>query len=77
MESELVTNSEKIHIINQHIKNKAYSLYNLEISILSENASSVPSQNTIDSLSQQIIDAENQIVALKEELQLIESESNV
>jgi len=63
-----LSNAEKIAVINQHIKNIEYSKYNLEISIIEENAATAPSQETIDSLNDQIADLENKKAALNSEI---------
>lgn len=68
----IVTDEEKIHILNQHIKNAAYSLYNVEVSLLAENSLTSKDQNTIDSLSQQKTDYEEKIAAMQAEIALIE-----
>lgn len=64
----LLTNEEKISIINSHIKNLEYNKYNLEISVIEENAKATPVSETLISLNSQISETSAQIVALESEL---------
>lgn len=64
----MLSNEEKIVIINQHRKNLEYSKYNLDISLIEENAVDSPSQEAIVSLNNQIDDLNSKISALDAEL---------
>lgn len=66
--STTLTNEEKSGIISQHIKNVEYSLYNLNLSLLEENAVSSPDADKISSLNDQIDDLNAQKTALESEL---------
>ena len=66
-----LTNQEKIEIINQHIKNLNYSLYNLQISLKEELAIDTPNQDSVSSINQQIADNTSKKSALIAELELI------
>ena len=62
---------EKVVIVNQHLKDLAYSAYNLELSLIEVNASSNPNQDNIDSLNSQMQDINNRKLALQSELDLL------
>jgi hypothetical protein len=66
--STILTNEEKSGIISQHIKNVEYSLYNLSLSLIEENAVSSPDEDKISSLNDQIADLNAQKTALETEL---------
>lgn len=66
--STILTNEEKSGIISQHIKNVEYSLYNLNLSLIEENAVSSPDADKISSLNDQINDLNSQKSALESEL---------
>jgi hypothetical protein len=65
---EYVSLEEKKHMINNFIKNLSYNRYNLEISLLAENAIDNPSQSNINSFNLQIEEIDDKILALKSEL---------
>ena len=65
---EYVSLEEKKHMINNFIKNLSYNRYNLEISLLAENAIDNPSQSNISSFNLQIEEIDDKILALKSEL---------
>jgi hypothetical protein len=60
-----LTKAEKIQIIESHKKNLDYNRYNLEISVIQENAKSNPDSLTIADLSAKIDD---QLAALDTEI---------
>jgi hypothetical protein len=64
----ILTNEEKISIIDQHKRSIEYSKYGYEMSLIEENAVSKPSQSTIDSLNQQIADMDSKLAALDAEI---------
>lgn len=66
--STILTNEEKSGIVSQHIKNVEYSLYNLNLSLIEENAVSSPDADKISSLNDQIADLDAQKSALQTEL---------
>jgi vacuolar-type H+-ATPase subunit I/STV1 len=66
--STILTNEEKSGIVSQHIKNVEYSLYNLNLSLIEENAVSSPDADKISSLNDQIADLNAQKTALETEL---------
>ena len=64
----MLTNEEKSAIVNQHIKNVEYSIYNIELSVIAENAVSSPDADKITSLNNQLADLTAQKTALEAEL---------
>jgi vacuolar-type H+-ATPase subunit I/STV1 len=66
--STILTNEEKSGIVSQHIKNVEYSLYNLNLSLIEENAVSSPDADKVQSLNDQIDDLNAQKAALQSEL---------
>jgi hypothetical protein len=70
MTYELST-AEKIEIIDQHIKSLSYSKYNLEMSILAEDAVAPVDQAKKDALTLQVSIVNDKINALVEEKALL------
>lgn len=68
-----LTNEEKISIITQHIRNLEFNKYNLNVSLLEENALAIPNQATIDSVNLQISEANTKITALNAEIASLQS----
>ena len=62
-----LSNEEKISIIDQHIKNLEYNKYNLEVSLVEENAVANPEATNISSLNSQIAVLNSKISALQAE----------
>lgn len=69
--SIVLTNEEKSVVVSQHIKNVDYSIYNLELSLIEENAVSSPDAGKISSLNDQLTDLNAQKTALTAELSSI------
>ena len=69
-----LTKREKIQVIKSHIKNLQYSKYNLEISILTEQAVDVPSESNIIGFQMQLDDLLDKESALLAELERVEAE---
>jgi type I restriction-modification system DNA methylase subunit len=63
-----LSNQDKISVVQQHIKNLQLNKYNLEVSIVEENALENPAQSTLDSLNSQISDIVAKLAALDTEL---------
>lgn len=63
-----LTAEEKIGIINSHLKNAAYNKYNLELSLIQENAKTIKNESVISKINEDINEAEIQINALNDEL---------
>jgi hypothetical protein len=64
----LLSNEEKAAIVNQHLKNLHYNKFNIEMSVVEENAKSNPDENTVESLNAQLADFDSRIEALDAEL---------
>lgn len=63
-----LNNQEKIGIVEQHLKNIAFSEYNLTLSLIAEEALTNPSSSNLLSLNGQKADLEAQKSALIAEL---------
>jgi chromosome segregation ATPase len=63
-----LTNEEKLTVISQHIKNLEFNKFNLEMSLVEENARLEPKSDEIASINTQIDDVEARITALTTEL---------
>ena len=63
-----LSNEEKMGIAIQHKKNVEYNKYNLEISIIEENAKNSPATDTLSSLNAQVAEINIQLTALAAEL---------
>jgi hypothetical protein len=64
----LLSNEEKAGIINQHLRNLHYNKFNIEISIVEENAKTTPETAAVANLTAQIADFDARITALEAEL---------
>jgi CII-binding regulator of phage lambda lysogenization HflD len=64
----ILTNEDKISIVNQHKKNVEYSKYNLQVSLIEENAVTSPDQDAIDALNDKITEINKKLTALDAEL---------
>ncbi len=49
-----LTSEEKINIITQHLRTLGFARYNLEVSLMEEQAVNNPSEDTVNSLGEQI-----------------------
>ena len=66
--STILTNEEKSAIVSQHIKNIEYSIYNLEVSIIEEEAIESPDSDKISNLNSEITELNAKKAALTTEL---------
>jgi hypothetical protein len=66
-----LTNDEKRNIVNQHLRNLEYSKFNVEISLVEENADPSPNQENLDSLAGQLATINGKMEALTTELAAI------
>jgi uncharacterized protein (UPF0276 family) len=71
-----LTAEEKITIVQQHIKNIAYSKYNTQITLLEMDATATQNVELIASLNNQISDYNKQIAALEAEINSLTPSSN-
>lgn len=63
-----LTNQEKTEVVNQHLKNVEYSLFNLNLSLVEEQAVATPSSANIASLNSQITELSAKKTVLLAEL---------
>jgi len=64
----LLTNEEKIGIVEQHLRNLEYSKFNVSISLIEESSITPVKQDLIDDLEKQISDINAKIESLVAEL---------
>lgn len=64
----MLTNEEKIGIINQHKRNITLNKYNVELSLMEENALTTPNAETVASLTAQAAEFDRKLTALDQEL---------
>lgn len=69
-----LTNEEKKMILSQHIKNVKTNIYNLELSLIAENALENADQSIINNLTNQISKEELKKDALLEEYATLNTE---
>jgi hemolysin-activating ACP:hemolysin acyltransferase len=67
-----LTNEEKQNIVNQHIRAVLTNVYNLQVSLIAEEAVEPINQSTVDSLSSQIAKELLKHQALLSELESIQ-----
>ena len=72
--THILSKEERTQIVNSHKKNLAMNQYNLEISILAENAKSEPDTSNINNLNVQSSAIDLQLAALDAELASIAAE---
>ena len=63
-----LTNEEKIGIVTQHIRSIASNIYNLQVSLIAENAVASINQENVDSLNSQVAVEVSRMSALEAEL---------
>jgi hypothetical protein len=62
-----LTDLEKSTILDQHIKNLGYAMYNIQLSLREAQAVATPNQETISTLNTQLSDANAQMAVLQAE----------
>lgn len=72
--TNILSKEERSQIVNSHKKNLAMNQYNLDLSVIEENAKAEPDQTVLNNLNSQISLINNQIIALDNELALINAE---
>lgn len=72
--TNILSKEERSQIVNSHKKNLAMNQYNLDLSVIEENAKAEPDQTVLNNLNSQISLIDNQIIALDNELALINAE---
>lgn len=68
-----LTKEEKITIIMTHLKTIAFSQYNLELTLIEENAKEIPDQDIITRTTNNLDVVFDQIAALNAELARVEA----
>lgn len=66
-----LSNQEKFAIVNQHIKNCVTNIYNLNVTLIAENAVDSPNEILIANLNAQVNNEIKRQIALEQELSLI------
>ena len=64
-----LTNQEKISVVNQHLKTLEYSAFNLSLSVIEEEAATIPNAENISNLNLQIAEVNAKKTALLAELE--------
>ena len=72
----MLTNEEKIGIVQQHMRNLLYNKYNLEISLIEESAATQPNEQAISVINNDLSAINLKIAALEEEKSLLEADIN-
>jgi len=67
-----LTNEEKQNIINQHIRNVNVNIYNLQITLMAEEAVQSPNQETVSALNAKIQEELRKNAALLSELESLQ-----
>jgi hypothetical protein len=73
MPTEILTNDEKIIIINQHVRTLEYSLYNIELDILEAEADDTPDTVLVAAKNVALAEVQRKIDALNAEKTALES----
>ena len=60
----MLTNEEKLNIVNQHIKSVEYNLYGYELDLVQANAVSVPDAGQVSAINTRIAEANSVKAAL-------------
>lgn len=53
----ILTNEEKLNVVNQHIKSIEYNIYGYELDLIQANALSSPDAGQISAINARILDA--------------------
>lgn len=72
----LLSNEEKVQIVNQHIRNAYLNEYNAQVSLMIENSKENPNQIDLDQLNKQIAAEQNKIKILQKEIDSLLNNNN-
>lgn len=72
--TQILSKEERTQIVNSRKKNLAMNQYNLDLTVIEENAKATPDQESLTSINAQILVIDNQLAALDAELQSISEE---
>ena len=64
---DILTDQDKLGIVQQHIRNKEYALYGSQIDHLEESSKATPNQTVLISVNEVIADTTAQLTALQNE----------
>ena len=64
----VLTIKDKLDIVNSHIKNKEYAIYNDEIDLLEENSAAEPNQAVVTLITNRAADNRAKLLALHAEV---------
>lgn len=67
----MLTNDQKIDLVDSHLRNLAYNKYNLQLSLIEENSITPINESTVDSLEEQISIIDTKVAALEAEKALL------
>lgn len=73
MPTQILTDDEKIIIINQHVRTLEYSLYNIELDLLEAEADDTPDAALITGKTAALAEVQKKIDALNAEKTSLES----
>ena len=73
MPTEILSNEEKVIIINQHVRTLEYSLYNIELDILEAESDDTPDTALISGKTLALAEVQRKIDALNAEKAALES----
>ena len=65
--ADVLTDQDKLGIVQQHIRNKEYALYSSQMDHLEESSKALPNQAILASVGAVITDATAQLTALQNE----------
>jgi len=68
----LLTNEDKLNLVNQHIKSIDYQAYNLELDLIEANAESPVNSDSVSALNTRINSLEAKRTALESEAATLE-----
>jgi len=68
-----LTREERISVLTGHEKNLNFNAYNLSVSIIEENAKTVPDTSSLTRINVQISDVNRQLAAVAAELVIVEA----
>ena len=63
----ILSNEEKLNIVNQHIRNVEYLQYNAQLDLIEANAVSSPDSAAISEINGRLSEIQNKLDALNEE----------
>lgn len=64
----MLSNEEKLGLAQQHKRNLGYNKYNLELTLIEENAITSPDTEVVNSLTNQIAELDKKITAIDAEI---------